>query len=182
VSSALIGVLGVLAGSLASVGAQLVVAWRSRVTDAIASARIIYSALGDANSALIAAERTGSWGAGGGTSLFEGHFALWEANRDSLARATSAMDFHHIQVAFVSGVKHIGSACAAAVEKGEADQGVAMVLGDPYIDSRVQSIDRARLLAFAAGERWSDKLKRRWTGYKPSEVDILAAEAKDPPA
>jgi hypothetical protein len=175
VTSALIGVLGVLAGSLASVGAQLLVAWRTRHTEAIASARIIYSALGDTTSVVLAAKQTGSWGAGG-AGMFEEYFTLWEAHRGALARATSAMDFHHIQVAFVSGVKHIASACVEAIEKGQVDRGVAMVLGDPHFDSRFQSIDRARLLAFKAGERWSDKVKRRLPGYKPTEVDILADE------
>jgi hypothetical protein len=53
VDSALIGVLSVIGGSVASVGAQLALSSRVRRTDAIASARIVYSALADVDAAFL---------------------------------------------------------------------------------------------------------------------------------
>jgi hypothetical protein len=174
VSSALIGVLGVLAGSVASVGAQSWLALRARRTDAIASARIVYSALADMSATLMAAEQTGTWGAGG-PELFHGYFATWEEHRVALARAMSALEFHEVQVAFIN-MRQIANARTAGIEKGQADQGVRMLLDDQFHEARVDSINRARVLAFKAGERWSDKAKRRLPGYQPTVVDILAAK------
>jgi hypothetical protein len=174
--NALFGILGVIAGSLASVGAQSWLAARGRRTDAIASARIVYSALGDMSASLLGAKQTGTWGAGG-PELFQGYFTTWEENRVALASAIGAMDFHLIQVAFIS-VRQIANARAKAVADDNPDEGVSMVLEDPHIEARIRNIDRARLLAFAAGERWADKVKRR-RGYEPTEVDILSPATWD---
>jgi hypothetical protein len=112
---------------------------------------------------------------GAGGQLFQEHVTTWENRRTALARSISAMDFQHLQVAFVD-IRHIANARTQAFEEGRPAEGVSVVLSDPYLEARLQKIDRARLLAFKAGERWSDKLRRRSPFYKPSEMDILASE------
>jgi hypothetical protein len=54
-----------------------------------------------------------------------------------------------------------------------------MVLEDAHLDSRYKSIDRTRLLAFKAGDRWSNKVRRRLPWYNPMEVDVLAEPERD---
>jgi hypothetical protein len=49
---------------------------------------------------------------------------------------------------------------------------VRLVLDDPNYQRRVATIEQARLIAFKAGDRWSDKLRRLLAGYKAPEVDI----------
>jgi hypothetical protein len=173
--SALIGVVGVIAGSLATGGVQLLLAWRTRHTDAIASARVVYSALADVTASVEGARLAGKWGVGG-PQLFQEHAATWQTHRTALARTISAMDFHHIQVAFID-IRHIANTRKKAFDEGLPDEGLTLVLNDRFLDSRLRKLDRARLLAFKAGERWSDKIKRRLPSYRPSELDILTDDA-----
>lgn len=159
---------------MASVGAQTWIGWRDRRTNSIASARIVYSALGGMTAALRGAQVSGTWGVGG-IDQFDIYVATWEKQRDALARATSSPDYHVIQVAFYN-VQAIASARTRAREEGKPDEGVALVLNDSHANAREDSIDRGRVLAFAAGERWSDKLRRRLPFYKAPIEDILSEE------
>jgi hypothetical protein len=154
--SALAGVLGVVGGSVASVGAQLALGWRTRRTDSIAGARIIYSALADSAAVLHQLKQPGHHPRATITTNLAIYEAMWDEHQSALARAANIEAFHLIQVAFVD-VRHIRDALTTAADNADLNERASRVVADPCFGSRVERIKLARNLAFKEGTRLLDK-------------------------
>jgi hypothetical protein len=153
--SALAGVLGVLGGSVASVGAQLALGWRTRRTDSIAAARIIYSALADTATVLHQLEQPGHDPRATITKNLGTYEAMWQEHQSALARAANIQAFHLIQVAFVD-VRHIRDALTTVADNADLSEKALRLVADTSFGSRVERIERARDLAFKEGTRFLD--------------------------
>lgn len=167
----LAAVVGVAAGSVASVGAQLAVGRSNRRNDAIAGACIIYGALADASATLRKLDQPGHPRVTITTNLTE-HEATWDEHKSALARATNIEAFHRIQVAFVD-LGHIRDALAATADGADLNERARRLLaGETYL-GRIERIERARELAFAAGVRVTDRPRLALMRIKDKDASRL---------
>jgi hypothetical protein len=156
VDNALIGVLGVIGGALATGGVQLGLASRARHTDAIAAARMLFAALAEAEACLRSGKKTGSWGAS--ENQFKTPLVAWGEYRVPFARGVTSSVFERVARGF-GEVRNLQNVRTANSERN--DEGVAVVLRDAQIDVREQVLLTAMELARKAGERWSDRLRKQ---------------------
>jgi hypothetical protein len=100
-STAVIGFVGVIAGALTTGGIQFVGEWLRRRNDSVAAARLVYGSLVDAELVIKSMEQYGR-AAIVGTAVrpLQGHQAMWEAQRVSLARMLNIVGYQLVQSAF----------------------------------------------------------------------------------
>ncbi len=167
VDSGLIAVLGVTGGSVASVGAQLMLGWRARRTDAIAGARIVYSALADTLAMLNKLEDAGHPRPTITTNLGISE-AVWGEHGLALARSTNIEAFHRIQVAFVD-IRHIRDALSSTADNADLNVRASRLVAEATFGSRLKRIERARELALNAGTRLTDRPRLWWMNWRERE-------------
>jgi len=97
--AALIGLVGVIAGSLVTGGVQAWLGVQHRKTQARASARILFSDLWLVETGINEEIEHGSWDAVVGAHL-KGALDRWSEHNDRLASALNAHDFHTVAGAF----------------------------------------------------------------------------------
>jgi hypothetical protein len=157
VSSALIGLLGVIAGAVVTGGVQAWANWSQRHLDARASARIVWGALTDTIDMIEISPSFGGWGVGAEDLLSE-RLSTWTEQRIALARVVSSHGYRVIEEAFI-GVRHIRAAMDDAAAQGNADRGFALVMQDQYAGMRLLYLKEASAIAFRAGQGPWDRLK-----------------------
>lgn len=162
--TALAGIIGLAAGSIASVGAQLAVGRSSRRNEAIAGACIIYGALADTSATLRNLGQSGH-PRGTITTNLSTYEATWDEHKSALARATNIEAFHRIQVAFVD-IRHIRDALTSAADGADLNERARRVVADETYLGRIERIDRARELAFKAGTRLTDLPRLMLMNYR----------------
>jgi hypothetical protein len=104
-----------------------------RRVESLAAARLIFAALASADAVLSDAETTQSWGSAGkgAIGVFQEQIAVWEAQRDRVARVADVVDFQSMAGAF-NNIAHINDAIESATQRGLPDRGVSQVLQDPH--------------------------------------------------
>jgi hypothetical protein len=157
VDTAVIGFVGVIAGAATTGAVQFAGESLSRRNDSQAAARLLYGALVEVDQELESYLERGSVPA---AASFGRQIAMWETQRDKLARVLDVLDFQLVQAAF-SNVQRIVDVIESAREAGRADGGVATLRADPHYEARIAAIRSAELIALGAGRRIRDRLKSR---------------------
>jgi hypothetical protein len=157
------GLIGVIAGSLTTGGLQYAADWRTRRSDSLVAARLVYGAL-------IEVEKTITTGVEHGRFLpntrFTHQIELWEAQRVALARRLNATEFYIVQTAFTN-IRNYDDLLQREQERA-SDYGLATLRGEPHYQHRLNTISRAQDIAIDAGStRWD--LRRRGEDIKQLE-------------
>lgn len=171
-NQALVGVIGVAAGALATGGVQALMGWRERRTDAIASSRILWAEFRAVVLHLQEMLKEQQWGP------LHRHNSLvdaWNEEKRTISRAPSNVEYHHL----ITGVHH------ARVVLSYAEAGTSFEESKNTISLTTRYCIEARVTTFIAGEPLHRRLWHyfRQSGpWKPDlyEPDVPKAQAGIP--
>jgi hypothetical protein len=166
---AIIGFLGVVAGVLTTGGVQSFIQWRGRSNDSLAAARLVYGSLVEAQNMLVAYENVGRFPP---HDSFERQLAVWEEQKERLARVLDVLDFQRIQAAF-SNLRYMEDIVRNAKRENRPDGGMGAILADPSYHVRIKSLSDADLIALDAGRGFRDRRK------EPKHLQQLANAQPD---
>jgi hypothetical protein len=148
VSSALVGVIGVAAGALATGGIQAFLSWRSARADAVASARLMWAEFRSAGMAIRIMLERDAWMS---SAIFTPTFKAWETEKRPISRATTNAEFRKLAraIAYLQGIR-------IWEIQNESFQGHREDL-----EEAAEAVARARVAAYVAGERPVARIKHR---------------------
>src|SRR4051812_8225047 len=174
-SSAAIGLLGVVAGAVATGGSQLAISLLQRRNDALAAARITWGVLENARLVLEGAEKDRVWAAG--TQEMARGPSVWSENRLAVARSVDAFGYQVLEIAFL--------ALAHTLEQaGEFDEaGLEAVIRDERFREDLFRIEKARLVARRAGQTWRQRLShpRKVRKFEAElNAELASADSQSP--
>lgn len=95
--TAVVGFLGVIAGSMTTGGVQHVVESNRRRNDSLMAGRLVYGALVEVDQAVAAYTK---WGDVPSRASFQRQVAIWEDQKEKLARVLDVVDLQIVQAAF----------------------------------------------------------------------------------
>jgi hypothetical protein len=175
-NSALIGLVGVIAGALATGGIQLWLASSQRRNDALAAARITWAALAEVVQIIRASEKLGRWR--NGLPSFERYIArsltLWDEQRQVLARAVDSYGFRRLEIAFAN-LRTMQEELAQYGQTRASDGGFMLIVNDQDHQTTMHAFLEALEIAARTGQsRWDRVIEpRREKDFKGRETEWI---------
>jgi hypothetical protein len=150
---ALIGILGVVAGSLTTGGVQAWIARRQRLVDARAAARVVWGALSDAVNILNQSQSEKYWTTG--IDRLDDMIAVWSEQRITLGRVVDSYGYRVVDTAF-SVLRDIEATTTQAQDPVE---GYNDVFEYKHHNWRMLALDEGCQVALRAGQTRWDRLR-----------------------
>lgn len=155
-STALVGILGVVAGALTTGTVQLWLASKQRRIDARASARVVWGALADVIEVIEASKARGRWTTGHGE--LDNRLGLWAEHRLALARVVDSYGYRRIDTAF-GVVRHMKSKIDISAQEHPQDLGFKAILEDRHHEGRMLLLQEGATVAFCGGQSRWDRIR-----------------------
>lgn len=168
-SAVLLGLVGVIAGALATTGTELLVTSRQRRNDALAASRLVWGGLEDATGVVDSVFQSETWGVS--PRGMERAIAVWEENRLVVARSVDNYGYRMLEFAFRILRETVEQA-------GSYDQaGFEAVRNDERLPEYRDWLRKAQIVARRAGQTtWERVLdSRRKRKREAEEISELAA-------
>jgi hypothetical protein len=149
----LIGLVGVIAGAIVTGGVQLLLADAQRRNDALAAARVAWSALAETTNVLRRSEECREWRSGLDPlrRILDRNLLIWDEQRVSLARAVDSYGFRRIEIAF-SNIRNLLESLSDADEL--PDRGFRLVVDDArHEETKLSLLEALEVLRRAAQGR-----------------------------
>jgi hypothetical protein len=171
-SAALIGLIGVIAGAVATTGTELLVNSRKRRNDSLAAARLVWGALEQATNVVSGVLESGNWGVG--PRGMERAINVWDENREVLARSVDNFGYRILEYASVVLRETVEQA-------GDYDQaGFDRVKADKRLPQDLEWLEKAAVVAQKAGiTRWERVTKSRRTRRWESALAVASSARAD---
>jgi hypothetical protein len=173
-SSALIGVIGVAAGALATGGVQAYLNARERRINAVASARLLWVELRWTCITLQETLKHGAWPL---EQLIAPTLQLWEMEKKAMSRATNNREFERL----AGAIAHL-----KAIEFWSVKDKGFTAWGRQKIEIAAATCIRGRVTAYIAGEPFHRRALHRWRFSKAEakgelyEPDVSPGQAWRP--
>lgn len=175
VDAAVVGIIGVGAGALATSGTELWIRSRQRRNDALAACRLTWGALESALAVLNGASEGEGWGVG--ADGIERSLAVWHDNRIAAARSVDALGYRVLEVAFVRLSETLQQAGSFD------DAGLQAVIGDPRLPEDLIWMRKAKAVALRGGQTgWQRLRDTRRLKKLQAEVEAELSSAENVPS
>lgn len=174
-STALVGIIGVAAGSLTTGGVQAWLARRQRLIDARAAARVVWGGLSDGVAMLEGSEKEGSWTIE--IYQLDEMIAVWGEQKIVLGRVVDSWGYRRIDTAF-GVLRGIKAQVVQGIEDADThDEGYADVFEFEGHSARMRDLNEASAIAVRAGQGPWDRVRDpRRTKRMKAELAALGAD------